>query len=348
MKQKIQAFSILLLAICIYTNCSKKSDTCNGNIGPIDCEQFSTVSPPTYEQVINCYENAVATNPLLTDSALSIAIFDCIKAAPVQNPPVTPLFELKSRMCVEEWKLVLIYPRKAYLAFKNNITQSLERAKQEFPQDIDVNFKNTKADAFRNAYYGVLVAKVTDTSFARRIALAHQSCLQNPIYLYNDTAGINLVRRFPAATVLQLIDLLLERRYYFIANDIPAGIENALVFSASRRTYDAIYTGTTTNPGGPGSWNATYYFHQTGNIVRGEARYTGIGFSAKDNRRFKGTINGSAINLSMSNPYWFEYTPGYVPCNSMVENFTIVQDSLTGSWTASNCTQGGNTRLKKQ
>jgi hypothetical protein len=347
MKKTIQFFCLLLFGLFLFNSCKKKEDVCNENIGPVSCSDFRSITPPTYEQVIKCYDDAVAVNPQQNDLDLAHSIFNCIKLAPVQNPPAKPLFDLQSRMCVEEWKLVLLYPRKAYLAFKNGVNQSLERAKQEFPQDIDVEFKNAKAHAFRNAYLSVLVTKATDTSFARQLAFARQSCLQNRIYLHNDTVGIGLVRRFPAANITELINLLLERRYYF-SDGVPADAENALVFFAGRRTYDATYAGTFTNPDGQGNWNTTYYFHQTGNIIRGEARYTGIGFPDKANRRYSGTVSGNTINLNVSNPYAFEFSPGYTPCRNMKTTFAVEQDSLSGNWTASNCFQGGVIKLKKQ
>lgn len=345
MKKAIHFFCFLFL---VFSSCKKKEDPCNENVGPISCSEFRSVTTPTYEQVIKCYAAAVAASPQQGDSALARSIFDCIKSAPAQNPPSKPLFDLQSRMCIEEWKLVLLYPRKAYLAFKNGINQSLEKAKLEFPQDADVEFKNAKADAFRNAYLGVLVAKATDTSFARKLALARQTCLQDLFYLHNDTVGIGLVRRFPTASATELINLLLERRYYFSSNGIPADAGNALLFNAGRRTYDAVYTGTFTNPDGPGTWNANYYFHQTGNIIRGEAMYTGISFPDKASRRYTGTLTGNTINLNVSYPYAFELSPGYTPCRDMRTNLTITPDSLSGNWTASNCSSGGVIKLKRQ
>lgn len=348
MKKSIHLFLLFSFLVFVFYSCEKNEEVCNQNIGSVSCSEFIAVTTPTYAQVIKCYDDALVANPLQSDSALSRSIFACIKVAPVQNPPTKPLFDLQSRMCIEEWKLVMLHPRKAYLAFKNAINQSLERAKQEFSQDIDVEFKNAKADAFRNAYLGVLVAKATDTSFARLLAYARQSCLQSRIYLHNDTVGISLVSRFPAATVTELSNLLLERRFFFSDNGIPSDAENALVFFAGRRAYDAAYAGTFTNPDGQGTWNATYYFHQTGNIIRGEAKYTGIGFQDKAGRRFSGTLSGNTINLNMSNPYTFEFSPGYTPCRNMVTTFTIAQDSLTGQWSAGNCLQGGVIKLKKQ
>lgn len=348
MNKNVTSLAVLVVLFLFGTACNKNTEVCQGMIGPVSCTEFGSVATPTYEQVITCYETAVTANPQLSDSAMARSIFDCIKVLPTLNPPAKPLFDSQSRMCVEEWKLVLVYPRKVYLAFKNNITQSLERAKLEFPQDIDVEFKNAKADAFRNAYYGVLVAKATDTSFARQLAEAHMSCSPDIIYFHNDTVGIGLVRRFPAATVAQLVNLILEKRYYYSNDGIPADAGGSLVFLTGRRPYDVTYVGKTTNPDGPGDWNAIYYFNQTGSTIRGEAKYTGIGFPAIDNRRFNGTITASTINLNMSNPYSFEYMPGYVPCNNMRENFTILQDSLTGHWAGSNCTRGGDTKLKKQ
>ena len=348
MKKTNYLFSILLVVLLFYTGCKKSDEACNENIGPVSCSEFRSVTVPTYAQVIDCYDNSIAANPQQNDSALARSIFECIRLAPVQNPPTKPLFDLQSRMCVEEWKLVLLHPRRAYLAFKNSINQSLDRAKQEFPQDVDVEFKNAKAHAFRNAYMSALVAKVTDTSFARRLALARQACEQNSIYLHNDTICIGLVRRFPTATVSELSNLLLERRYYFNENGVPADAESALVFFSGRRTYDAAYAGTFTNPDGPGTWNAIYYFHQSGNNIRGEAKYTGIGFPDKANRRYSGTLSGNTINLNVSYPYAFELSPGYTPCRNMSTTLTIAQDSLTGTWTASNCLTGGIIKLKKQ
>ncbi len=346
MKKTIHFLYLFLAGAFILISCNRDDDTCTEKVGPISCEDFRSVTPPTYEQVIKCYDDAIAANAQQSDSSLARSIFACIKVAPVQNPPDKPLFDLQSRMCLDEWKLVILYPRKAYAVFKDAINKSLERAKQEFPEDADVQFKDAKADAFRHAYLGVLTAKATDTVFARQMAEARLSC-RNQVDFHNDTVGVGLVRRFRTALETELATLLLERRYYFSENNVPTDAGSALVFNAARRAYDVAYTGTFTNPDGQGTWNAVYYFHQTGNLIRGEARYTGINFPDKASRRYKGILSGNTINLDVSNPYTFEFSPGYTPCRDMKTTLTISQDAMQGSWTASNCSQGGVISLKK-
>ncbi len=348
MKTTIQFLCLFLVGTFLLMSCNRNDEDCTENVGPINCEDFRSVTPPTYEQAIKCYEDAIAANAQQSDSSLARSIFACIKAAPVQNPPDKPLFDLQSRMCLDEWKLVILYPKKAYAVFKNAISKSLDRAKQEFPEDADVQFDNSKADAFRQAYLGVLTAKATDTVFARQMALARLSCHTNRVDFHNDTVGVGLVRRFRTALETELANLLLERRYYFSESNVPTDAGSSLVFSTGRRAYDLAYTGTFTNPDGQGTWNAVYYFHQTGNVIRGEARYTGINFPDKASRRFKGTLSGVTINLDVSNPYAFEFAPGYVPCRNMKTILTITQDVMQGAWSASNCSRGGVIDLKKQ
>jgi hypothetical protein len=327
---------LFLIGIVVFVRCKDEPVVCTEKVGSIACGDFQAVTPPTYEQVLKCYEDAIATSPQQRDSLLARSIFSCVKVLPVQNPPEKALFDLKSRLCPDEWKLVILYPRKAYAAIKNAVDKSLIRAKLEFPEDADVEFKNSKADAFRLAYLGVLMAQASDTTFARRMALARLSCsgdtTNNRMDVHNDTVGVGLVRRFRTATETELVSLLLERRYYYIENpnsSLPADVGNALAFYSGRRTYDVAYKGTLTNPDGPGTWNAIYYFNQSGNSIRGEAGYT-IN-KDKSNERFKGKLNGSIINLDISYPYAFELSPGYYPCKDVKSTFTIKQDSLQGT-----------------
>jgi hypothetical protein len=357
MKTRYRLYTVFaLLTALVLIRCNEEDGTvCSDNVGPVSCADFASVTPPTYQQLITCYDEAIATDAglLQNDSLLARAIFNCVKAAPVQNPPDKPLFDLQSRMCPEEWRLAMLYPKKVYAAIKNAVTQSLEEAKRQFPEDADVQFNNSKADAFRHSYYALLIAKSTDTTFAKKMALARLSCSGNQVFnrmdVHNDTVGVGLVRRFPTGTADELINLLLERRYYYIESpnsSIPADAGNALVFYAARRIYDVAYKGTMTNPDGPGTWNATYYFNQTGNTIRGEATYTLN--SGRANRRFSGTLNSNTIELNLSYPYVFEISPGYTPCRNMKTILTINQDVLNGPWTSTNCGQGGVNNLTKQ
>ncbi len=345
MKEKMTKkwhFVLLVLMSGLLFNCSNDTEDCTTNIGPIPCEEFQKQTIPTYQQFLKSYEEATTAKPdLLNDEdALALKIFNDIKAQPTPNISTDPMFSLNSRMCEEEWKLALTKPKKSYSAMKASIQQSLTAAMGKFPQDAGK--VNSKADGFRRAYWMLLMIDATDTNFAKEMAQAHQTCDPGSITIsgHNLAVGIDLIADFPTATPIQLLDLLLERRYQFIDGQIPSDIGNAIVFNIGRQKFDAAYEGILTNPDISRTWECNLYLHQDNNIIRGEYIITYNNDFLT--RRFNGQVNNDGtISIDISYPYAFELPSNIVPCENAKAVLTENGDNLVGPWTSTNCSQGG-------
>ncbi len=335
-------FVLIIFMSGLLSNCSNDTEDCTANVGPISCEEFQKQAIPTYKQFLNSYEAAITAEPDLLDDedGLALQIFNDIKAQSAPNISTNPMFSLDNRMCEEEWKLVLTKPIKSYTAMKASIQQSLTAAMEKFPQDAGK--ANSKADGFRRAYWVLLMIDATDTNFAKEMAEAHQTCDPGSITIsrHNLAVGIDLITDFPTATPIQLLDLLLERRYQFIDGQIPSDIGDAIVFNIGRQKYDAAYKGTLTNPDIGRTWVCNLYLHQDSNIIRGE--YTITYNNDFLTRRFNGLVNSNGtISIDISYPYAFELPSNIVPCENAQAVLTENGDNLLGPWTSTNCSQGG-------
>lgn len=335
-------FVLLLAVLSFFMGCDDDSKTCTENVGPISCEDFETVTPPTYKQFIDSYESIVSSDSQLLNDGIELAksVFNDIKQKPLSQEAPKPLFDLDSRMCEEEWKLCLEEPINSYTAMKASIQLSLKSAMEKFPQDSGK--ANSKADGFRRAYWVLLMVDATDSDFAIEMAEAHQTCDPGNIKLsgHNISVGINLITDFPTATPLQLSDLLLERRYQFIDGEISSDIGNAIVFNVGRQKYDATYHGTLTNPDISRIWECSLYLHQDNNIIRGEYLITYNNDFLT--RRFNGQVNNDGtLSIDISYPYAFELPSNIVPCENANALLTENGNTLVGPWTSTNCSKGG-------
>ena len=339
---KTRNYFLIILMSSFLINCSNDTEDCNANVGPIPCEEFQKLAIPTYRQFLDSYEEATTAEPDLLDDedGLALQIFNQIKAQPAPNVSTNPMFTLDNRMCEEEWKLILTKPIKSYTAMKASIQPSLSTALEKFPQDAGK--ANSKADGFRRAYWVLLMIDATDVNFAKEMAEAHQTCDPASITLsgHNISVGIDLIADFPTATPVQLLDLLLERRYQFIDGQIPSDIGNAIVFNIGRQKYDATYQGILTNPDIGRTWECKLYLYQDNNIIRGEYLITYNNDFLS--RRFNGQVNNNGtISIDISYPYAFELPSNIVPCENAKALLTENDDNLVGPWTSTNCSQGG-------
>lgn len=229
---------------------------------------------------------------------------------------------------------------------------SAQTAMSSYPCDADVAYEDSKADALRHAYWNALMVRATDADFTTEFTTAHESGSTKPeatkMDLHSNKIGRDLALKYPNATNNQILTLLLEKEFYFLANAndaIPSGTE-ALVYFAARRPYDGKFQGSMTNPDSGGPWTATFYFNQCGNVIRGEFTINRAPNSQK--RRFSGTISVTgAVNLKISDPYSFENPSGLPFCTGMQANLNGNTNALSGNWSSSNCFLGGVITLSR-
>lgn len=329
-------------------------------VGPIPGAEFAAVPPPTFTQVIVAFDTVTRASPsLLNDeSALARALFDEIRAiGPAANAPrsqalstsagTLSLFDKAEKLTLAEWKLVILNPISSYSAAQT-VDPSRDAAVTQMPCDSDVGFADGKADAVRHAYWNALMSRRTSASFAEQFATAHESGVANSesskaMDLHNNAVGRAIAAKFPTATEDQLLELLLQQSFTYIAlgTAIPAGTEGLVYISQqARRPFDGAFSGTFSNPDSGGQWIATFNFSQCGSVVRGNFRIT-RGEEVQE-RRFTGSASGeSAMQLSISDPYVFENPRGLRACVGMTASLTGSLTSQSGPWSSTNCRLGG-------
>ena len=259
------------------------------------------------------------------------------------------LFNLNSKMTLDEWKLVIRSPL-ASARVAPTVEPSAQAAVEVMPCDADIDFADGKADALRHAYWNALMTRRAGAAFAEAFATAHEvgsgnTAAAGAMDLHNNRIGRALAERLPAASDAQWLELLAQQSFSFVAVGaaIPAG-ESGLVFIAerARRPFDGRFVGTFTHPGsGAGAWALELHLAQCGAVVRGNYRATrGAAITL---RRFAGTVAGSgSLTLAVADPYPFETTAGADACLGMQITLSGSEQALAGAWTSATCPQGGS------
>lgn len=349
--------NVFILLLFVFTACTKDTGDnapVRPPIGPIPADEFAAVPSPTYQQVIGAYDAITRENPSLiqNETILASSIFDWIKARPIDRVDIKPVFDLASKMTIEEWKLVILQPIKAYKVSKL-VGVSLDAAKLKYSCDADVGFEDSKADALRHAYWNTLMVRNTDSLFAKDFATAHESeSKKNParmMDIHNNKFGRDLAIKYPTALDDQLLELLVQQKYFYLKNPdnaIPSGANGALVYFAAQRLYDGTFLGSFSNPDSGGPWDATFDFNQCDNLIRGQLTIIRGGDLQK--RRFSGTINSTGgMTLNVSDPYVFENPRNLYYCTKMVMTLKGNDRSLQGNWISSNCSLGGVVNISR-
>ncbi len=182
--------------------------------------------------------------------------------------------------------------------------------------------------------------------FAERLATAHEAespkdAANTRMDLHNNKFGRDFAKKYTTATDEELLRMLIDQKFTFVPSDksIPASTEG-LVYILARRPYDVTMTGTVTNPDSGGPWDATFYFSQCGNVIRGQ--YTITRGAALQKRRFEGTINpDKSVALDISPSYVFENPDHMYECLTMKMTLMGDETALQGTWTSGNCFLGG-------
>jgi len=359
-----QRFVFVVLALLLIFNACKKSgnDTSPGEaVGPISAEEFASLPPFSFQQAIDAYENVTAEDPALlqNESNLARAMFNWLKDNPGGRKgrdsvvmEGARIFDLASELTKEERKVVFLNPIDAYRAM-GTVDPSIKAAIQTYPCDEDVKYEDGKADALRHAYWNALMVQTTNKDFAEKFATAHESqsvdANAKAMDLHNNIIGRSIAEKYPTATSDQIKEIISETKFYYIdkpGDAIPAEAKDALVYFKAKRKFDGAFTGIFTNPDSGGPWKVTYDFNQCGNVIRGQV--TLVRDAALHKRRFTGTVTGdSTIILDVKDPFVFENPDNNAYCKDQKTTLKGNIDQLNGTWTSSNCTQGGTITLLK-
>lgn len=319
-------------------------------IGPIPAAEFESVPIPTYDEVIAAYEAIVSNDStvLQNEEILARALFDEIKRIKTGTGtalhPNNARTNFVFRLSLEEWKLVMTNPFDA-ISGVFTVNPAADAAEESFSCDPGISLRNTKADAVRHAYWNILLVKATNVEFAEEYTTAHETSSENEwekaMDLHNNKVGRDLAIKYPDATELQLLELLLQERFTYIpvGSTIPANTEG-LVYIEGKEIYDLSLTGSMTNPDSGGPWDASFSMHQCGETLRGHFVITRG--EELQRRRFSGILNSDgSLTLNVTEPYQFENPRGLIACSNMVFSLTGNEIALNGNWTSSNCRQGG-------
>ncbi|MBD8489209.1 hypothetical protein IFO69_10675 [Echinicola sp. CAU 1574] len=363
MNTKDKLLSIIIMVVFILSfSCSSddpspKPISNEDPVGPISGEDFKSVPIPTYDLVIEAYENISNTSPNLLEEEsdqLSIALFEEIKKlsnkASTNNDRL--LYEsLSDKLTEEEWKLVLTNPYKSFLAFLT-LKPSFDDSGSSFSCDPNLSLKDTKVDAIRHAYWNALMTqKISDMTFIEELTNAHESNSDSEdaklMDLHNNKIGRELALQYPTATADELLTILLQYDFLFvgIGQTIPETYQG-LVYIEGKKIFDIKMKGSLSNPDSGGPWDIEFDIYECGNTIRGN--FTIIRGAERQDRRFSGTMVDGLMQLEVSNPLVFENPRGLYACTGMRMNLTGNEKSLEGRWTSSNCYRGGTVLLSNE
>ena len=330
-------------------------------VGPIPGAEFATVPAPTFEQVIAAYRTVTTANPaLLNDEpALSRALFDEVRRTTTPASATrtralrhatrqAALFDLRARLTLEEWKLVIRRPIDSARAAPT-IEISAQAAVDNMPCEADISFVDGKADAFRHAYWNALMARRTTPAFAELFATAHETGSANApaasaMDLHNNALGRQVAAQLASASEDELMQVLLQQSLTFVAAGaaVPAASQSLVYIAEQARSpLDGMFAGTLMQPdSGATPWALELHLSQCGAVVRGNYRATRAAASAA--RRFSGRLTSpTSMTLSIADPLADERDTGQGPCLGMAAELVGNERMWSGSWTSTNCPQGG-------
>jgi hypothetical protein len=356
-------------------------------VGPIPGAEFAKVPPPTFNQVIAAFRVVTTASPALlaNEPALSRALFDEVKrasgvavvasgatAATAAAAALSKssgdgqvagtvrrlaLFNLDSRLTLEEWKLVIRSPLASARAAPA-IELSAQAAIDRWACDADVNFSDGKADAFRHAYWNALMTRRTSAAFAAQFAGAHEvgsgnTAAATAMDLHNNAVGRALAERYPAAGDAELLQLLLQQPFTWVADGaaLPGGLPGlAFISQPARRAFDGRFTGTWTEAGSASepvaAWALEVHFAQCGATLRGQWRATRGAVVVE--RRFEGTVAATgSIVLAVADPFAFEPAAAQNVCLSLQVTLAGNEQALSGSWASAACPRGGTVDIRR-
>jgi hypothetical protein len=166
---------------------------------PLTDEEILSVPAPTLEEYVKVYEEVLNQNPALDPESTHFArlILEKIKATASQSTPDVVALQAAHLPTRAEWLLLARNPGKAY----GTATASI-KAENRALNDFKSGWSQGKADAFRHAYWNLLMAKCCGLDWARDFSTAHESETTDlddkTMDLNNNEVGRNIFSVFPA------------------------------------------------------------------------------------------------------------------------------------------------------
>jgi len=337
-------------------------------INGISLREIEESRLPTYVELAEAFDTVVARDAavLENDSLLARAVFDEWNGGGARARTSSATAVDLERLNSQERIVLLRYPGQAYLA-RNVPPLASSAGQQTYPcgsqpatvggDEIDA-FNADKADALRHAYWNALTAKraadsplytVSDALFfTALLATAHESTSVGSrlnerlrdMDLSNNAAGQRVFEQNPDATDEELQALITALSFEFVEDSDPITFNGSrLVYFARRANFDVTMTGSFTNPDSGGPWSAALTLNQCGESIRGGLDIVRGG--GQQQRSLTGTVSGNTLDLSISTP------SGSNACRNMRAELTGDRNALSGPWTSSNCSQGGQITVSR-
>lgn len=180
---------------------------------PLSDEEILSVPAPTPEEYVKAYEEVLNQDPSLDPESNSFArlVLRKIKETTTQSTPDVVALQISSVLGLTEaeWLLVNRYPKKAVATFAAAKLAELRAVMFDYGFEL---FQG-KADAFRHAYWNVLMAKCCGLEWARDFATAHESKRSSylddeKMDLNNNEVGRNIFSSAPGASDAEHVQMI--------------------------------------------------------------------------------------------------------------------------------------------
>lgn len=352
MKHKSLFLITSLLSIALIISCKKSSPQPDEVPDKISLEMFMSLKPLTFRQLNTANAEILTQNPSIeSNQTLYIReLYIWAKEHPSPAPPAiiedSPIAQTLLQLTYEEWKVIFSSTVSEVYGGAHSKDLSADAVQTEYSCDSDATFDHSKKNSIYHSYWNAMMVRHSSPEFAEEFATAHESesppsALNTLMDLHNNEIGRQLALKNPDATDEELLQILIRQKFVFIQKkEDLVNAEGALVFFVAKRQFDVHLTGTMSNPETGEPWNATFDFNQCGDVLRGN--YTIIRNTSTQQRRFSGTLNqDGSIELNVSNPYKYENPDNLIFCENIKISLKGNETQLTGSWTSSNCSQGG-------
>lgn len=357
---KVKRLIVTILIGLAMTSCSDDSTEKQVPVGYcISAENLQSLGMVTIDHFAEGYSQVTAANPGLgqDDPQLACQLYDWLKNNPETEGRTSNIFcdAVKKFPLTGAEMLYLLQHLSHFSIIYSTVGPAWDHSAEKYPCDGTeqgfIPFNDNKADAVRHAYWMALLTKRIGATLAAEYGIAHEAGCDNEgdrkvMDLHNNNVGINIAVANPTATDEQLLHLVITSNFVYFNTmppAIPAQYEKDLVYFRLKREYDLEMTGTMTNPDGGLNWDVDIHFNQCGSAIRGNFIITSGQYYQK--RRFSGSLNGGTMNLQVSNPYDFENAPGMQSCTNFQMTLNGNTASMSGNWTATNCSQGGVVNL---
>lgn len=310
--------------------------------GGIPSSNFDLLAAPTVDAFVLAYEVVTAIHPEADsdNSKLAQLVFDFIKESPSEPGKIFPA---EHQLTKDEFKLSMLHVKTSYLAY-TTVPIAENSAQAAFPCSTAENYVDDKADAIRHAYWHALMTSRVGQPLAYLIGVAHeadkQASASSAMDLHNNLVGENLAAKNPAAsdeTLLTLVET--QPMLKVLPAYISAAPASVLVYFQGSQLYDGTMKGSIARAGGL-SDSVSLDLSQCDFVLRG--LMTQIHGTATYRRRFRGLMDERGhASLTLDDPYPFENSGSDSQCLGIEMQLAGNVDSLSGSWTSSNCGANG-------